>query len=92
MTKRSFFRRCAERIAEELTRQSYQHWSSADYPLAFERIIEGRALQVEVVLLELTADYAHLSVSVDDGGWWAYFSPSTSVLIRNEQPRIDPLR
>ena len=82
---RALFKRCAEQIAQECEQRPYDHWVAADFPVTFDRELEGKQLQVEIVLLESTADYIHLLVSVDDGGVWAYVPPSVSTIIRRTQ-------
>ena len=49
--------------------------------LAYEVQLEGRAYQVEVEILEDTADYLNVSVSVDDGSLPASIVPATASFI-----------
>jgi hypothetical protein len=61
-------------------------WSTLPWPelisqigdgLAYEVQSENRAYQVEVAILEDTADYLNVSVSVDDGSLPASIVPAT---------------
>lgn len=77
-------RRLAEQVAAETEEKPYEHWIAQDYSITYECTFEGRNLQVEINDLEIEPDYVHLIISVDDGGWSAYYPISTSVIVRRE--------
>lgn len=62
---------CNEVLAELRTRDTY------------EVVAESKQYQVEVVLLENTPEYLHVSIAVDDGSLpWSIRPESTSFLCR----------
>jgi len=63
---------CAELIATLSHTQSY------------EIEFEGKKYQVEIVLLESTNRYVHLSVGVDDGSIPASFRPLSKRFVREK--------
>jgi len=73
---RAVLNRCADEIAADVQQKPYEywydHWTEHDEPITFERVFEGRELQVEIHDLELKPEYVHIDVSVDDGRWSAY--------------------
>lgn len=84
MVKRTLLKRCAEQIASEMERQSYEHWAEQSLPISFEYTFEDQTLQVEIDVLELEPNYIHLVVSVDDGGLSALLPACTSIIINKE--------
>ncbi len=51
---------------------------------AYEVEFEGKAYQVEVVILEDTAKYLHVGIFVDDGSIPASFRPLSESFIRDK--------
>ena len=80
--KRALWKRCASVIAGEIEGEPYAHWASTEFPVTFERVFEGKELQVELNMLEHEEEYIHIGIAVDDGGLGAYWPVSTSVIIR----------
>jgi hypothetical protein len=71
-------------------RLELDHWSAKSYEALVDELRdvvaysvgeEPRCYQVEVVELERTTDYIHVSVSVDGGGWRAFVPLSTSFIV-----------
>lgn len=70
-------RRHAVRVAEELEKRSYDELVGLEYPVAYSEMLPEGEVQVEVVLLEQTPEYVHLSVDVS-GSWWTDFFPEAA--------------
>ena len=79
-------------------RQETAEWSRRTYPdllqaLAdethYERTYDGRKCQIEVQLLEHTAEYLQVAVSVDDGALLRSLKPLTTTFIVHRDGRIE---
>ena len=79
-----------EAEAAEWNRKQYSELAALDYPIAYEKSIDGdpTRYQVEVDLLKRNERYIELVVSVDGGGISAFFPPSRILVIR--APGADP--
>jgi hypothetical protein len=82
-------RALAKEVAEWRQKQ-YAELAALDYPIAYERRINGKPTryQVEVELLEKNERYIQIMVSMDDGGISAFCPPSYCLEIR--APDTDP--
>ena len=71
--------------AAEFERMGYAYWRKQAFPVAAEVPAGGETLQLELVLLEDTDEYLHISVSADDGGWLnARVPPTSSFIVRKK--------
>jgi hypothetical protein len=75
-------RECLKREGDAWSAKSCEDLAhgTADGP-AYE--VDGR-YQVEIVLLERTADYVHVSVSVDAGGWRQFVPLAASLIVHRD--------
>ena len=73
-----------EREVAEWERKQYAELAALEYPIIYERGINGDPSwnEVEVELLEKNERYIQVSVAVDDGGLGAFCPPSYSVVVR----------
>jgi len=69
-----FVKRCLQKLLEEYESKPYEYWKSVEFPITFERVFEGKEIQVEIHLDESTAEYLQIGVSVD-AGWRSLFYP-----------------
>ena len=84
--KRRLLKQCVREIALEVEQRPYDYWVAADLPMVYESTYQNQPIQVEIVLLELNAEYVQLGISVhDDGFLSAYCPPSFSVVIRSKE-------
>ena len=68
----------------EWNRKQYAELAALDYPVVYEKSIEGEPTryQIEVDLLKKSERCIEIVVSVDGGGLSAFFPPSQIVVIR----------
>ena len=64
--KRSKRRAYTRDIAKDLEKKTYAYWAAQQFPIFFERIVEGEKVEVEVCLLEFNEEYIQLGVRVYD--------------------------
>jgi hypothetical protein len=79
--KRSELKELAAALAEQANEKPFSYWAQQDYPITWEQMHEGCAVQVEIVRLEWNNDMIHLSVAVDDGTWPSAFVPASADVI-----------
>jgi len=85
VSKREWLSAALEREAATWSAKTYHALAEELRDVAaYERTDEGGAYQVEVQLLERTADYVHVLVSVDDGGWRAFVPVSSSFIVHRD--------
>jgi hypothetical protein len=83
--KRKDLKAFCQAKADEFGRMGYAHWRKQAFPIAAEVSSGGETLQLELVLLEDTDEYLHVSVSADDGGWLnARVPPTSSFIVRKK--------
>lgn len=85
--RRSVLKRLVDQLIGEAESKSYDHWLAQDFPIAYETVFEGEAVQVEMNLLESKLDYLHVAISADDGGFSAWVPVHRDTIIR----RVDGL-
>ena len=79
-----FVKRCLRGLVEEYKSKPYEYWEKASLPLTFERVFEGRTVQVEIHILESTPEYLQIGISVDTG-WRSFFYPfGESIIIEKD--------
>lgn len=84
--KRPFLRRCLKEIVTEYESKPHEYWEKVSFPVTFERIFEGKEIQVEIDTLESTPEYLHISFSVFGGLLSAYCPVGTDIIVkRNEK-------
>ena len=72
-----------EREVAEWNRKQHAELAALDYPVAYEKSVEGEpTYQVEVDLLKKNERCIEIVVSVYGGGLSAFFPPSQIVVIR----------
>jgi hypothetical protein len=86
--KRSALKRCVREIVAEYESKPYDYWDTVTFPLTFERVFEGREIQVEIDILESTPEYLNIDFSVFAGGLSAYFPVGTNIII-NKTKKTD---
>lgn len=69
-----FIKRCLRELTIEYKSKPYEYWEKASLPLTFERIFEGKNVQVEIHTLESSDEYLQIGISVD-AGWRSFFYP-----------------
>lgn len=83
MMRRSL-RSIVEDIADDLRGRSYEYWRKKEFPEVFQHVRNGEVVNVELNLLEDTAEYLHIGIAVDDGHWLSTTWPvTTSIIIRS---------
>jgi hypothetical protein len=80
---------CLKRELEEWSKKPYSTLIAELHDeVVYERGDGANLCQVEVLLLESTPDYVHVSVAVDDGSFKRFISPlSTSFLVHSDGRR-----
>ena len=76
----------------ECLRREVERWSAKRFDVLVTELQdvvaysceEPHSYQVEVQALERVAEYIHVSVAVDDGGWTAFVPVSTSFLVHRD--------
>ena len=81
--KRANLKKLAFALTHQVKDKPFEYWAKQDYPIAWEQEHEGCVVQVEIERLELTADFIHLTIAVDDGTWpSAFVPPSVETIIK----------
>jgi len=84
--KRSTLRRWLNELVSEYESKPYKYWETVTFPITFERVFEGKEVQVEIHVLESTPEYLHIDFSADAGGLSAYFPVGTDIIVnRNKE-------
>ena len=79
-----FIKRCISQLFEEYEAKPYEYWAAVDWPIAFEKVFEGRNVQVEIDILKSTPEHLQIGISVD-AGWWSFFYPFGKSFIVEKQ-------
>ena len=69
-----FIKRCLQDLMAEYKSKPYDYWENVDMPITFERVFEGREVQIEIHVLESEPEYLQIGISVD-AGWRSFFYP-----------------
>jgi len=86
--KKEYLRRALQAEVDAQALKSYDEFMQLDEEIVHEKGRGDNWYQVEVQVLEKTEEYVHVSVSVDDGGWRAFFPLTRSFLIYKDG-RVD---
>ena len=90
---REQLREALDREIDEWARASFEDLRSRLREVcAYERGEGESRYQVEVVLLEATAEYVNVSIAVDDGGWSAFKPVSENFLVFRDSNVERPMR
>jgi hypothetical protein len=84
--ERTKLKQLASVLANQVIEKPFEYWAGQDYPITWEQEHEGCVVQVEIERLELTDDFIHLTIGVDNGAWPSAFVPaSADVIVTREQ-------
>jgi hypothetical protein len=72
---RKTLRAIGKQVSAELEKRSYEEFKALTFPHSYREEREGVEVNVELVLLEDSPDHLHISVVVDDGGWFRSMFP-----------------
>ena len=63
-----------------------EYWETVSLPLNFERVFEGKVVQVEIEVFNSTPEYDEIAIFVD-AGWRSFFYPfgKTIVVRKNKK-------
>jgi hypothetical protein len=87
--KSEWLRECLDREVGRWASKSYAELASLEGPVPYDNEGAGESFyQTEVTILERTAEYVHVSVAVDDGGWRAIMPLGTDFLVYKDG-RVD---
>jgi hypothetical protein len=62
-----FVKLCLRELMVEYKDKPYDYWETVEMPITFERVFEGKVVQVEIHVLESTPEYLQIGISVDAG-------------------------
>ena len=83
-----FVKRCLESLVKEYERKPPEYWEAVSFPLNFERIFEGKVVQVEIEDVERTPEYDLISICVS-AGWRSLFYPFGRIIrVSKKQERL----
>lgn len=83
--RRTELKQLASALANQVEEKPFEYWAEQDYPITWEQEHQGCLVQVEICKLELTDDFIHLTVAVDDGAWSAFVPASADTIIKKGQ-------
>ncbi|MDH4239413.1 MAG: hypothetical protein OEW48_07605 [Phycisphaerae bacterium] len=81
---RLFLKRFLREVVADYESKPYEYWDTVTLPITFERVFEGKEVQVEIDMLESEAEYRHIIISVDEGFLFGYSPVGTSIIIHKD--------
>jgi hypothetical protein len=85
----NFIKRCLQKLEREYENKPYEYWENVSFPIVFERVFEGRTVQVEIHALDSTPEYIQVGISVD-AGWRSFFYPFGQSIVVEKRAETGP--